>query len=161
MTQIHASEVTLNSHAAGNLARSAAYLGPRAGLEVKGLNAPVHLAAGGTTFYVRINSDDPELMRKRIHLVRLQQTKDRRVVASYSQNVFGGQREKKYNEVEVLKEDAEPDVWLKLVPKTPLVAGEYGIVIMPKDASMWPDAVYDFDVDFDKALPDKDASERR
>jgi hypothetical protein len=155
LVQLHASEIITNSQAAGNFARSLVYVGGHASIELKGLNASTNLADGHATFYVRINSDDPDVMRKRVHLIRLEQTKDRRVVAHYSQNIFGGQRKKKYNDIPIAKSDAEKDVWLKVTPQTTLAPGEYGIVFMPKDTSFWPEVVYDFDVAINSAQPEK------
>ncbi len=155
LLQLHPTEVVSNSHAAGNFARSAVYAGPHASVEIKGLNSAVSLASSNASFLVRINSDDPELLRQRVHLIRLDQTKDRRVVSTYSQNIFGGQRTKKYNDIAVTKTDAEPDIWLKVTPLSPLAPGEYGIIFMPKDSNLFPDFVYDFNIAFDAAKPEK------
>ena len=154
LVQLHASEVVSNAHAASNMARAQVFMGPHATYELKGLNAIIHFQDSQPTFYVRIGFDEPELVRRRVHLIRMDQTAERRVVLTYSQNVFGGQRAKKYNEIPVTKTDAEADLWLKVTPDGPLAPGEYGIVIMPKDATMIPDAVYDFDVAFQEAKPE-------
>jgi hypothetical protein len=155
LVQLHPSEVVSNSHAAGNFARSMVYVGGHASIELKGLNSSVHLADGSTSFYIRVSGDDPELMRERVHLIRLDQTKDRRVVTSYSQNIFGGQRKKKFDDIPLTKSNAEKSIWLKITPQKPLAPGEYGIVFMSNDPSFVPDAVYDFDVAIDSAAPDK------
>jgi hypothetical protein len=81
--------------------------------------------------------------------------KDRRVVSNFSQNVFGGQRTKRYNDVAINKSDVDPDVWLEVTPQQPLTPGEYAIVFMPKDPLANPDAVYDFNVDSDPPKPQK------
>ncbi len=155
LVQLHPAEIVSNSHAAGNFARSMVYAGAHASLELKGLNAAAGTDERQPKILVRINGDDPELLRSRVHLIRLQQTKDRRVVSNYSQNIFGGQRTKKYDDIAVTKADAEPDVWLTLTPEEPLTPGEYCVVFMPKDANAWPDSVYDFNVAFDVAKPEK------
>lgn len=155
LVQLHPAEIVSNSHAAGNFARSMVYVGARASFELKGLNAPTSLETRQPSILVHINGDDPELLRNRVRLIHLQQTKDRRVVSNFSQNVFGGQRTKKFDDVPVTKTDVEPDVWLKLTPEQPLAPGEYGVVFMPKDTNAWPDAVYDFDVAIDAAKPEK------
>ncbi len=155
LVQLHPTEILSNSHAAGNFARSMVYVGARASLELKGSSAVAGTDERQPKILVRINSDDPELLRSRVHLIRLQQTKDRRVVSNYSQNVFGGQRAKKYDDVAVRKVDAEPDVWLTLTPEEPLMPGEYCVVFMPKDTNAWPDAVYDFSVAAEVARPEK------
>ena len=155
LVQLHASEIVSNSHAAGNLARSMVYAGAHASVELKGLNAAVEVKDAHTSFLVRLNSDDPEVTRSRVHLIRMDQTKDRRVVSSFSQNVFGGQRAKKYNDIAILKKDVDPDVWLEITPLSPLGPGEYGVVFMPADAAYSPDVVYDFDVSIGSAVPVK------
>ena len=129
--------------------------GTRASVELKGLNSAVHLQSTSSSFLVRITGDDPELLRGRVHLIRLKQTKDRRLVATFSQNAFGGQHSKKFDDVPVTKVDAEPETWLKVTPETPLSPGEYGLAIMPTDPNLFPDVVYDFDVAVDAAKPEK------
>ena len=155
LVQLHPTEITSNSHAATNFARSAVYAGPHASVELKGLNSVVHLESPESSFLVRLSGDDPELLRGRVHLIRLQQTKDRRVIATFSQNIFGGQHSKHYDDVPVTKADVEADVWLKVTPDLPLKPGEYGLAIMPKDPNLFPDVVYDFDVAVDAARPEK------
>lgn len=149
LIQIHASEIASNSHAGSNAARSLVYSGPRSSIELKGLNAAVTLADARATFYVRINSDDPELMRARVHLIHLEQTKKNRVVSLFSQNIFGGNRQKKYDDIAIEKSNIEPDVWLQVAPSKPLEPGEYGIVFMPDDKAFSPESVYDFDIAID------------
>jgi hypothetical protein len=146
LLQLHASEVALNSRAAGNFARSAVYVGARASVEVNGLTSSVVIQDRSAPIFVKINSDDPELMRARVHLIRMDQTKNRRVVLVYSQNIFGGQRAKNYHDIAITKTDELVDVWLKVTPQAALEPGEYAIVIMPKDANMSPDYVYDFSI---------------
>ena len=147
LLQLHPSEIVSNSHAAANFARSMVYSGPRASIELAGLSAATHLNSDNASFLVHLGGDDPELLRGRVTLIRMKQTKDRRVVSTYSQNVFGGQRTRIYDIVAVSKVDVADGNWLKLTPNAPLLPGEYGIVFLPKDSSLFPDAVYDFDVD--------------
>lgn len=146
LLQLHAAEVVSNSHAAGNFARSMVYVGARASFELKGVSAATTVETQQPGILVHLTGDDPELLRSRVHLIRLQQTKGRRVVSTYSQNVFGGQRAKTFDDVAVTKADVAADVWLKLTPQEPLTPGEYCVLFMPKDTNAWPDAVYDFDV---------------
>ncbi len=155
LVQIHPREIVSNSHAAGNFARSAVYVGARSSIELAGLNAPVHLEGTTPSFFFRLSTDDPEILRKRVSLLRLRQDRDRRVVSSYSQNIFGGQRSRKYDEVPLTKIDVADRQWLKLTPQIPLTPGEYGIVVMPKDTNSFADIVYDFDVNLDAAKPEK------
>ena len=146
LLQLHPTEITSNSHAAGNFARSAVYAGPHSSVELKGAGAAIRLESAQASFLVRLTGDDPELLRGRVHLIRLQPTKDRRVVATFSQNIFGGQHSKKFDDVPIMKADVEPDMWLKVTPEMPLGPGQYGLAIMPKDPNLFPDVVYDFEV---------------
>ena len=155
LLQLHAAEVVSNSHAASNFARSMVYVGARASFELKGTNAATNLQASPLSILVHLGGDDPELLRSRVHLIRLQQTKDHRLISNYAQNVFGGQRTKKFDDVPITKADVEPDVWLELTPDDPLTQGEYCVLFMPKDANAWPESVYDFDVAVDVAKPER------
>ena len=155
LVQIHASEIMSNSHAAGNFARSAIYVGARSSVELNGINAATNLSSEKTIFFVRLTLDDPEIFRNRVSLIRLKQSKDRRVVSSFSQNIFGGQRSRHYDEVAIRKVDVAGGAWLKIEPEAPLTPGEYGIVIMPKDPAFITDVVYDFDVAVNTAAPEK------
>jgi hypothetical protein len=155
LQQLHPSEIVSNSHAASNFARSMVYSGPRASVELAGLNAAVHLNSDKGSFFVRLGGDDPELLRGRVALIRLTQTTNRRVVSTFSQNIFGGQRTRKYDIVAVTKTDVPDSNWLKLTPDVALTPGEYGIVFMPKDPAFIPDSVYDFDVAIDAAKPER------
>lgn len=149
--QIHPTEVVSNSHAAGNFARSMVYVGGHASVELDGTSSSTDLTDGHESFLIRIGGDDPDLLRQRVHLVRLNPTKDRRVVISFSQNIFGGQRKKKFDDIQVKKSDAAKDTWLKITPQKPLAPGEYGIVFMNNDPAFVPDVVYDFKVVADSA----------
>lgn len=155
LVQLHPTEVVSNPHAAGNFARSMVYAGAHGSVELKGLNAAIGLTDDHVCFFVRINADDPELMRAQVHLIHLEQSKSTRIVSVFTQNVFGGDRQKKFQDIDVVKSDAEPDVWLKLTPDKPLAPGEYGIAFIPKDATLTAGVVYDFDVAVDVAKPEK------
>jgi hypothetical protein len=155
VVQLHAAESVSNSHAAGNFARSMVYVGGHASIDLRGLNSSTHLADAQATFYIRANTDDPELMRQRVHLILLEQAKDRRVVIKYSQNIFGGQRKKKYHDIAITKTSAKGNAWLKITPQKPLAPGEYGIAFMSNDPAFVPDAIYDFDMAIGAAAPEK------
>ena len=155
LIKVHPTEILSNSHAAGNMARGIIYAGPRATVELQGLRSEIHLNSRQPLLYVRLNLEEPDLTRRQIHLIRLEQTKDRRVVLTFGQNVFGGHRSKHYDDIAIDKADAEPDVWLKITPSAPLAPGEYGIVLMPSDVGLSPDTVYDFDVDVEDEKPGK------
>jgi hypothetical protein len=155
IVQLHAAESVSNSHAAGNFARSMVYVGGHASIDLQGLNSSTHLADAQATFYIRANTDDPELMRQRVHLILLEQAKDRRVAVKYSQNIFGGQRKKKYHDIAITKTSVQGNAWLKITPQKPLAPGEYGIAFMSSDPAFVPDAIYDFDVATGAAVPEK------
>lgn len=155
LTQLHASEISVNSHAGSNFARSMVYAGSRAGWELKGLNAATHLRGTGLSFLVRLPDDDAELVRGRVTLLRLHQTEKNRVAAGFSQNMFGGQRKRQQDVIEVTKVDVQGGSWLMVTPAKTLEPGEYGLAVLPKDSNVFADAVYDFDVDFNAAKLDE------
>ena len=148
--QLHAVEIVTNSHAAGNYARAQVFSGPHASVELEGPAAATDFEAENLVFYVRVRGDDPEVLSSRVHLIRLESNKKRRVVATMSQNVFGGQHKKMYDDVAVTKVQEEAGVWLKVTADMPLTPGQYGITFMPQDANLLPDTVYDFAVDTKK-----------
>ena len=149
--QLHPSEASVNGHAAGNFARGLVYMNPHATVELKGQHSATSLSDGHDSFFIRIgSSDDVELQRERIHLIRLDETENTRVVTRYSQNIFGGQRRKKFNDIPIAKSTVKQSSWLKIMPEKPLPPGEYGIVFMPKDPIASPDVVYDFNVPSEK-----------
>ena len=154
LIQLHATEIVHNLQAAGNMARSLIYVGSRASVELEGINAAVHVKGSKVAFLARLSEDETDLMRSRLALVHLRQGDKRRVVSTYSQNVFGGQRKRQYDLIPLVKKDVADSDWVKLTPEKPLEPGEYGIIVMPKDPTLFPDAVYDFDVDVSVAKPD-------
>lgn len=149
-TQLHAMEIVTNSHAAGNYARAQVFSGPHASVELEGPAAATDFEAENLIFYVRVSGDDPELLSSRVHLIRLEPTKKRRVVATSTQNVFGGQHRKMYDDVAVTKVQEQAGLWLKVTADMPLTPGQYGITFMPRDSNLLPDTVYDFAVEAKK-----------
>lgn len=146
LVQLHASEITLNSHAGSNFARSAVYAGPRLTVELKGTSSAATLHLSQPVLYVRLYGDDLELLRNRVQLLRLYPEKDHRVVSAFSMNIFGGKRKRIADDQPILKSDTTDPNWLKLTPTTALEPGEYGVVFMPKDVNSGPDVVYDFSI---------------
>lgn len=146
-TQLHASEIVSNSHAAANFARAQVFSGPHSTVELNGVSAQADFEVERLVFYVRLNGEDPDVLSSRLHLLRLQPTEKRRVVAKYSQNVWGGQHKKQYDDVAIRKEQLPGSTWLKLTPDQALAPGQYGIASMPQDQSLLPDTVYDFAVE--------------
>lgn len=146
LKSIHPTEISSNSHAASNFARSMVYAGPHRGVELQGAKADTVFAAWPHAFYVRVGvGDEADIMRNRVALVALNAKKDRREVFVFTQNIFGGQAERHAGDVPVTKTDVHGG-WLKMVPDAALEPGEYGIVFMPKDARSFPELVYDFSV---------------
>ncbi len=154
LRQLHPSEIHYNSHAAGNFARSAVYAGPHSSTEIVGISSAVTLHTNHAVLYVRLSGDDPEVMRNRVTLIRLKSEKDKRVVSEFSMNIFGGHRSRYYDEVPASKSDVPDTSWLKLTPEAPLEPGEYAVVFLPQDKSLFADSVYDFTVGGDP-LPRK------
>lgn len=145
LLQIHPTEITHNTHAGSNFARAQVFAGPHATTELKGVSSAATFHTSEIVLYVRLSGDD-ELRRNRVKLLHLTQKKDARVVSDFSMNVFGGQKTRRFDEVEIAKSDIDGTEWLKLTPQSLLEPGEYGIVFMPKDADLFADAVYDFSV---------------
>jgi len=143
---VHSSEIKSNAHAGGNFARGLAYVGPHSTVELEGVTSSLSVRGGAPVFYIRLPSEDPDTVRNRATLLRLKPLKDTRQVLDFSQNVFGGGRKRKVDEVPVVKSDVDGGMWIKLTPRTPLAPGEYGITFMPKDALLFSDIVYDFTV---------------
>jgi hypothetical protein len=148
LTQLHATEILSNSHAGSNFARGMVYAGPHSTVELDGINAATHLSGGKLSFLVRVSDDSPDIMRNQLALVGLRQTANHRVVSSYSQNVFGGQHKRQYDLVAASKTDVGDAnaSWVLLTPLEPLPPGEYGIVFIPKDPTLFGSEVYDFNV---------------
>ena len=146
LVQLHATEVVLNTHAANNFARGMVYAGPHSSVEITGVSSAATLHTPQAVFYVRLTGDDPELLRNRVQIVRLNPAKDRRVVLVFTMNVFGGHRARHYEEVPAAKSDITEAVWVKLTPQTPLEPGEYAVAFVNKDVNSFADQVYDFSI---------------
>jgi hypothetical protein len=146
LTHIVPHEVLLNTHTGGNLLRGLVYAGPHVTAEVDGVRAEAVLASAKAVLFVRLNGDDPELARGRIHVLWLQHNKKRREITDYSQNVFGGQRTRGVDEVPVDMTMVEGTNWVRVTPRDPLLPGEFAVVFMPKDVNEQPSGAYDFSV---------------
>ena len=146
LTLMHATEVMSNAQAEPSFARNLVSAGPRVSVELNGAQSALCVEGKDLALLVRLNEDDPDLVRGRLTLVRLQQTERRRVLATFTQKIFGVQQKKEIEVVEVTKTDVPDGGWVKLTPKKPLEPGEYGLAVMPKDVKLFPDAVYDFEV---------------
>jgi len=145
-TAIHASEPKFNTQAGGNFARAMVYANQHRALELEGKTSAAQIQGNFQAIYIRIGSEDPEVVRNRVTLLALDQDKETRVIARFSNNVFGGQHKRNIVQVAVNKEDAEEGRFLKLIPQVPLKPGEYGIVFMPKDVNFVGDLIYDFTI---------------
>jgi hypothetical protein len=146
LLQIHPSEITNNSHAGSNFARSMVYSGPHSSIELTGVSSAATFHTSQLALYVRLSGDDPDLQRNRVKLLHLHQAKGRRIVSDFSMNIFGGHRSRQFDEIAIAKSDIAGTTWIKLVPQAPLEPGEYGIVFMPKDTNLFAEAVYDFSI---------------
>jgi hypothetical protein len=83
---------------------------------------------------------------KQVNLIRLKTAKGTaRGVDLCAECVWRSSLEA-HDDVDVTKADAEPEVWVKVTPTTPLMPGEYAIVYMPADVGLTPGLVYDFAV---------------
>jgi hypothetical protein len=163
LVRLHASQIVSNSHAGSNFARSMVYSGPHSSVELDGINASTHLSGANLSFLIRLNDDNPEVLRDQLAIIRLKQTADRRVVSGYSQNIFGGQHKRQYDLVATSKVDVGQgeENWVLVTPTQTLGPGEYGLVFIPKDPNLFASEVYDFNVDFQEAKPDQASTKVR
>jgi hypothetical protein len=143
---LHATEIKSDGHAGSNFARGLVYSGPHATIELDGLSAAVVVHTATPVFYVRLASDDPDMQRNRLTLIRLKPAKTTRIAADFSANVFGGSRKRQDDEIAVEKTDVENGAWLKVTPTAPLKPGEYGLAYIPKDKLLFADTIYDFSI---------------
>jgi hypothetical protein len=143
---VHATEIKSNAHAGGNFARGMVYAGAHSSIELDGTTSALTITNPSPTFFVRLPTDEPDIQRGRITLLRLKPTKDTRVVLDFSQNVFGGSRKRHIDAVAIVKTDVDGGAWVKVTPENPLPPGEYGITFLPKDQMLFADTVYDFTV---------------
>ncbi len=152
---LHAVEIKLNAHVGSNLVRGMVYSGPRSTAEIPGINAGIHLHAGGISFLVLLSDEESEGMRDRLAIIRLKQVATGRVISTHSQNIFGGQHKRQDDVIEVTKAKVGDGGWVRISPSKPRKPGEYGIVFLPTDNKLLPGQVYDFDIDFNAAQPEQ------
>jgi len=142
---IHPTAILSNAHTGSNIARGLVYSGQHNTVELAGVKSNLILTTATPAFYVHIDPDDPNNQREMMTLVRLKPTKETRIVFNFTANAFGGSRKRHVDAIAVTKVDV-PGNWLKITPQAPLPAGEYGIVLLPAQALLFPDRVYDFSI---------------
>jgi hypothetical protein len=146
LQQIHASEIHLNSHAGGNTLRSLIYVGPHTAVEVNGLQSETIFTSTKVVFYVHLLEDNPEIQRKRIHLLWLTPSEKTRIAIDMGANHFGGNHHRNIDEVPAGITPIPGTNWVKITPQAPLLPGEFAIAFLPEDPTLFPDVVYDFSV---------------
>ncbi len=146
LQQIHASEIHYNPHAGSNTLRSAIYAGPHQTIEVNGLQSETIFSSTKAVFYVHLLEDNPEIQRKRIHLLWLTPANKTRVAIDMGANYFGGHHHRNIDEVPADITSISGTNWVKITPQAPLLPGEFAIAFLPEDLSLFPDVVYDFSV---------------
>jgi hypothetical protein len=144
LQHIMPNEVVTISHAGSNFLRGLVYSGPHQGVVLDGAHSQTVFTSPKAVFYVRLVGEDAEIMRKRVHLVWLQSNKKNRQLTDYSQNIFGGSRERNVDDVPCAMEMVDDTAWLKITPLAPLVPGEFAIAFLPQDVNEYPTVVYDF-----------------
>jgi len=142
---IHPTAILSNAHTGSNIARGLVYSGQHNTVELAGVKSNLILTTATPAFYIHIDPDDPNNQREMMTLVRLKPAKETRIVFNFTANAFGGSRKRHVDVIAVTKVDV-PGNWLKITPQAPLPAGEYGIVLLPTQALLFPDRVYDFSI---------------
>jgi hypothetical protein len=146
LQQIRASEIHYNPHAGSNTLRSAIYARSHHTIEVIGLQSETIFTSTKAVFYVHLLEDNPEIQRKRIHVLWLTPTETTRVAINMGTNYFGGHNQRNIDEVPVDIAPISGTNWVKVTPQAPLLPGEFAIAFLPEDPSLFPDVVYDFSV---------------
>jgi hypothetical protein len=144
ITALHPTAIASNAHTGSNVARGLVYSGQHNTIEIPG-TVSANILTSAPTFYVRIDPDDPNDLRSEITLLRLKPGKQTRLVLNLTANTFGGGRKRKMDEIPVSKADV-PGGWLKITPQSPLAPGEYGLMFLPANPTMFADRVYDFSI---------------
>jgi hypothetical protein len=146
LQQIHASEIHYNPRAGSNTLRSVIYARSHHTIEVIGLQSETIFTSTKAVFYVHLLEDNPEIQRKRIHLLWLTPTDTTRVAIDMGANYFGGHHQRNIDEVPADITSISGTNWVKITPQAPLLPGEFAIAFLPEDPSLFPDVVYDFSV---------------
>ncbi len=130
----------INRHVAHNVLRSA--VNPVAGakhtIELAGPSAKIQMHASLPTIYINIDSSGeadepgkkgtPELPWDRFHIVRAQVKGDKRIVGAVKTAIYGKVSQEQQDVPATAEQVGEG--WIKLTPKAPLTAGEYGLAEM-------------------------------
>jgi hypothetical protein len=145
VTAIHPTAIASNAHTGSNVARGLVYSGQHNTIEIPGLTSNTSLSNAPTSFYIHIDTDDPNDLRAQLTLIQLKPEKETRLVLNLTANTFGGGRKRKMDEIPITKTTVDGS-WLKVTPQSPLPPGEYGFMFLPKDVNMFTDRVYDFTV---------------
>jgi len=145
VVSIRPTAVASNTHTGSNVARSFVYSGQHSTVEIPDLTSRTILKGKAPTFYIHIDTEDPNDLRSQVTLLHLKPLKETRLALNMTANTFGGGRKRKMDEVPVVKVDVK-DGWLKVTPTVALEPGEYGIMFLPKDTNMFTDRVYDFTI---------------
>lgn len=145
LVNLHATEISLNHHAGSNYARAQVLGNQHRTVDLEGSTASVMIESRQPAFYFRLPLENPDIARSQITLIRLKSSKERRVVLDFSNNVFGGGQKRNVDIISVSKTDIE-DGFLKITPVAELSAGEYGLMFLPKDPSLFDELIYDFSI---------------
>ena len=149
-------QVVVNTHAGANFAGSIAesfFYKPHMTLDVPGARAEVRLPKGRARFYLRLyrgdmDEADLKMMDFDVALVRVEVKKDHRVVINQSFNsVNGHPSDRNVEAVAANETDIPGGVWTEVSPDVALDAGEYGLVLLPRDKRLISHFVIDFGID--------------
>lgn len=148
--------VVINTHAGANFAGSMAesfFYKPHLTLDLPGARAIVRLPKGRARFYLRLyrgdmDEADLKMMDFDVAIVHVETKKDHRVVINQKFNSLNGHPSDRNVETVASNEtDIAGGVWTEMSPDVALDAGEYALMLLPKDKRWLSDFVLDFGID--------------
>jgi hypothetical protein len=119
VTSLHPAAIASNAHTGSNFARGLAYAGQHSTIELAGVTSTTIVHTATPSFYVHIDTEDPNDQHAGYVLLLLKPQKDTRLVLNMTANTFGGGRQRKVDEVPVAKTDVKPG-WMKINPQAAL-----------------------------------------
>ena len=159
LVQIKYVPTEVDRHAASNILKSnmAPFIyKPKDSIEIKGAAAGVRLHDPNVIIYVRgfgiaASEDAAESeetsTQMELTLVKLESTKDRRIVSTIAFTQITGKAERSNQTVVLAMEKIGNTNWQRIAPKEPLVPGEYALMCMPRGHDLFPTRVFDFAID--------------
>jgi hypothetical protein len=157
LVQLKYTMVEANNHVASNSVKASLapfVYKPKATWEIPGPAALVRLhdATPAIFFVMDYGSEDaadPTAAAKwgNFALVRLRVSDGKRVVSTTAFTQFTAKAKRSEEQVETLIQKVGNRGWYKILPKQPLMPGEYAFVRLPKQATMLGGSIFDFAID--------------